>query len=164
MTSGNQTFSEMLAETLAGCCAPEPASQPEAGCCAPGVAARLSDEMASKAADLFKALADPARLQILDILSQRAGEVCVCDLEGKVGLPDERGQRPKQPTVSHHLKVLRDAGLIDCEKRGIWAFYFLRREQLAQVQAFLNAFSSAVQGQAEQAASSTSAVAVRGQT
>lgn len=111
----------------------------EQGCCEPGVAPRLTDDAAKAAADLFKALADPARLQILDILDQHTGTVCVCDLEGVVGLPDEQtGQRLRQPTVSHHLKILRAAGLVDCEKRGLWAYYFVRRERLADVQALLD--------------------------
>jgi len=101
-------------------------------------APQLGDEQAVAAADLLKALADPARLQILDILGQRAGAVCVCDFEGVVGLPDKRtGQRPRQPTISHHLKVLRDAGLVGYEKRGLWAYYFVHRERLAEAQSLL---------------------------
>lgn len=111
-------------------------------CCGPGLAPRLSDDEAQTHAALFKALADPARLQILDILSQHAGQVCVCDFEGLVGLPDpETGQRPKQPTISHHLKVLRDAGLVDSEKRGLWVYYFLRPERLEAVRRLLQLLS-----------------------
>jgi ArsR family transcriptional regulator len=113
------------------------------GCCAPVEGSRLSDERAGTVADVFKVLGDPARLQILDILSQHAGQVCVCDLEGRVGLPDaQTGQRPKQPTISHHLRVLREAGLVGCEKRGVWVYYFLRREQLAVAAAALAALAS----------------------
>ncbi len=105
----------------------------DGGCCQPGVTPRLTDERAKSAAELLKALADPARLQILDILSQRTGQVCVCDLEGVVGLPDPAsGQRPRQSTISHHLKVLRDAGLVGYQKRGLWAYYFVQRERLAE--------------------------------
>jgi ArsR family transcriptional regulator, arsenate/arsenite/antimonite-responsive transcriptional repressor len=108
-------------------------------CCAP-VTSRLGDQAAKAAAELFKALADPARLQILDILVQHTGLVCVCDLEGAVGLPDpQTGQRPKQPTISHHLRVLREAGLVGYEKRGVWAYYFVRRERLAEVRALVDA-------------------------
>jgi ArsR family transcriptional regulator len=103
------------------------------GCCEP-LPPRLHDGKARAAADLFKALADPARLQILDVLSQRAGLVCVCDLEGVVGLPDADGQRPKQSTISHHLRVLRDAGLVGYEKQEQWAYYFIHRNRLAAVQ------------------------------
>ncbi len=116
----------------------EPRRQFRQGCCQP-VTPRLSDEEADYAATLLKALADPTRLQILDILSQHTGKVCVCDFEGVVGLPDpETGQRPKQPTISHHLRVLRDAGLVGYEKQGQWAYYFVHRDRLADVQRLLN--------------------------
>jgi len=81
---------------------------------------RHADDEARAGAELLKALADPTRLHILDVLSQRQGDVCVCDLEGALPV--------KQPTVSHHLRLLREAGLIDCERRGLWAYYFVRRE------------------------------------
>ena len=117
----------------------EPMRRPGQACCEPGLGPRMSDEQAVAATDLLKALADPARLQILDILGQHAGSVCVCDFEGLVGLPDKQtGQRPRQPTISHHLKVLRDAGLVGYEKRGLWAYYFVRRERLAEAQALLD--------------------------
>jgi ArsR family transcriptional regulator len=112
------------------------------GCCET-VPPRLHDDEARAAADLFKALADPARLQILDVLSQRAGLVCVCDLEGVVGLPDADGQRPKQSTISHHLRVLRDAGLVGYEKQGQWAYYFIHRDRLTDVQALLSRLHTA---------------------
>lgn len=117
----------------------EPQRQLRQGCCVP-VTPRIGDEEARKAAALFKALADPTRLQILDILSQHTGQVCVCDFEGVVGLPDAEGQRPKQPTISHHLRVLRDAGLVGYEKQGQWAYYFIHRDRLADVQALLAMF------------------------
>jgi len=63
-------------------------------------------------------LAHPVRLAILDILVHRAGEVCVCDLEGALPV--------KQPTVSHHLRLLREAGWIDTVRKGVWAYYFVR--------------------------------------
>lgn len=108
------------------------------GCCLPDVTPRLADSEAQAAALLLKALADPARLQILDVLGQHDGLVCVCDLEGVVGLPDpQTGQRPKQPTISHHLKVLRMAGLVDYQKQGQWAYYSVRRERLAEAQALI---------------------------
>lgn len=116
----------------------EPRTQPETSCCQPGITPRLSDSEAEAAATLLKALADPARLQILDVLSQREGMVCVCDLEGVVGLPDaQTGQRPRQPTISHHLKVLRMAGLVDSTKRGQWAYYSVCWERLTEVQALI---------------------------
>lgn len=117
----------------------EPKRHAGQGCCEQ-VAPRLSDEAAKAGADLLKALADPTRLQILDILVQRSGLVCVCDFEGVVGLPDPAtGQRPKQPTISHHLKVLRDAGLVGYEKQGLWAYYFVQRDRLAAAQVLLHA-------------------------
>lgn len=92
---------------------------------------RLSDAEVRTAATLFKALADPARLHILDVLSQQTQHICVCDLEGIVGFPNERtGQRPRQATISHHLKVLRDAGLVGYQKRGLRVYYYVHGEQL----------------------------------
>ncbi len=109
-------------------------------CCEP-ITLRLADEDAKEAAALFKALADPTRLQILDALTRRSGLVCVCDFEGVVGLPDEQtGQRPKQSTISHHLKVLREAGLVGYEKQGLWVYYYVHYEQLSRVQAILDMF------------------------
>jgi len=92
-------------------------------CCTPAAPARLNDEAARQLSDDLTILAHPIRLQILDILAQSVGDVCVCDLE--VALP------VKQPTVSHHLRLLREAGLIDCERRGLWAYYFVQREAVA---------------------------------
>lgn len=109
-------------------------------CCEGGVALRIAEEDVADAAALFKALGDPARLQILDILSQRGGEVCACDFEGVVGVPDaETGTRPKQPTISHHLRVLRETGLIDGEKRGTWVYYTVCHARLAGALALLQA-------------------------
>ncbi len=114
---------------------PLEAPREQGQCCGfPRRALRLDDKRSLRLGRLFKALSDPARLQILDILAQRAGEVCVCDFEGTVGLPDEAtGDRPKQPTVSHHLRVLRESGLIDSRRRGQWVYYFLRREKLEDI-------------------------------
>jgi ArsR family transcriptional regulator len=116
----------------------EPKRQLGQGCCQP-VAPRLGDDEVTDAASILKAVADPTRLQILDILSQHTGRVCVCDLEGVVGLPDPKtGQRPKQPTISHHLRVLRDVGLVGYEKQGQWAYYYVHRERLAELRALLD--------------------------
>jgi ArsR family transcriptional regulator len=79
--------------------------------------------MAQQITDDLNILAHPIRLQILDLLARSAGDICVCDLEGALPV--------KQPTVSHHLRLLREAGLIDCERRGQWAYYFVRREAVA---------------------------------
>lgn len=76
---------------------------------------RLSEDDASRLADGFKALSHPVRLQIVDLLARFGGEVCVCEIERHFDLT--------QPTISHHLKVLREAGLIDGEQRGLWVYY-----------------------------------------
>lgn len=75
----------------------------------------------------LKVLADPTRLRMLDLLAQQAGPLCVCDIT------DQFDQN--QPTISHHLKPLREAGLIDCEKRGIWVFYWATNEGRRVLQA-----------------------------
>ena len=82
-------------------------------------------------AKTFKAIADPTRLRLVSLVAAHEGnEACVCDLIDPVGLG--------QPTVSHHLKILVDAGVLDREKRGIWSYYSLRAETLAQMAAFLS--------------------------
>ncbi len=77
-----------------------------------------------------KALADPIRLQLVDVLRKHAGKVCVCEL---VPLFDV-----SQPTLSHHLKVLRDAGIVDSERRGLWAYYYVNPEPLEDVSLWLS--------------------------
>ncbi|BAS10331.1 uncharacterized HTH-type transcriptional regulator MJ1325 [Arthrobacter sp. Hiyo4] len=87
-------------------------------CCAPASAPVLGAEEAKQKALLFKALADPNRLRLLSIVkAESTGESCVCDLTDPLDLG--------QPTVSHHLKILVDAGLLHREKRGTWAYYSL---------------------------------------
>jgi ArsR family transcriptional regulator, arsenate/arsenite/antimonite-responsive transcriptional repressor len=97
-----------------------PVLQPDAlACCEPLACAPLSAEGAMKLAGVFKALADPARLRLLSlVLAHEGGEACVCDLIEPLGL--------SQPTVSHHLKVLHDAGLLERDKRGVWVYYRAR--------------------------------------
>lgn len=95
------------------------------GCCGTLPALRWTEEEAEQLASMLKALAHPVRLQIVELLSRYAGQVCVCDVETQFDL--------SQPTISHHLKVLRQAGLIDCEQRGVWAFYYTRPEALARL-------------------------------
>ena len=85
-------------------------------CCAPAAAPSLTRDGTQALAARLKALADPTRLRMLDLLAQQSEPLCVCDIT------DEFEQN--QPTISHHLKLLREAGLVDCEKRGIWAFYW----------------------------------------
>jgi ArsR family transcriptional regulator, arsenate/arsenite/antimonite-responsive transcriptional repressor len=87
-------------------------------CCAPLVRSPLSAEDAVTLATTLKAIADPARLRLLSLVAaHEGGEACVCDLIEPLGL--------SQPTVSHHLKVLVDAGLLTREKRGVWAYFTL---------------------------------------
>jgi ArsR family transcriptional regulator len=105
--------------------------QTGADCCANGVAAGLSAEGAQQIANDLLILAHPVRLQILDILARSSGQVCVCDIEAAVSV--------KQPTVSHHLRLLREAGIVDCERHGTWAYYFLKRAALAAVRLRISA-------------------------
>jgi ArsR family transcriptional regulator, arsenate/arsenite/antimonite-responsive transcriptional repressor len=99
-------------------------------CCAPLGAAALSDAQAEATARLFKALADPHRVKIVNLLATSADPVCVCEFTGPLGL--------SQPTVSHHLKKLVAAGLLDREQRGTWAYYSLRRDALGRLAAALD--------------------------
>jgi ArsR family transcriptional regulator len=92
-------------------------------CCSPLSAKPLSSEEAEATAGLFKALSDPARVRLVNLLATSAEPVCVCELVEPVGL--------SQPTVSHHLKKLTAAGLLHREQRGVWAFYSLNRDALA---------------------------------
>lgn len=87
-------------------------------CCAPVLP--VDTEKARAQAAVLKALADPTRLQMALILRDAKEPVCICDLTGAFEL--------SQPTVWHHMSKLREAGLVDCEKRGIWAFYWLRKD------------------------------------
>lgn len=104
-------------------------------CCVLSAELRLADAEAARLADLFKAIGHPVRLQIVDLLSRYGGQACVCDIEGQFDL--------SQPTVSHHLKILRTAGLIDCEKRGVWYYYFVRPHALDELRGLLGEFAGA---------------------
>jgi len=94
-----------------------------AGCCSPPVRAEDRARTA-KDAPAFAALGDEVRLQIVRLLA-RSSALCACEIEEAFDLG--------QPTISHHLRVLRRAGLVDCEKRGIWAYYFLKRDALKSI-------------------------------
>ncbi|MER5715194.1 metalloregulator ArsR/SmtB family transcription factor [Streptomyces sp. NPDC002132] len=101
-----------------------------AACCSGLVTAPLDDVQAAGLAKVFKALGDPVRLRLLSMIaSQSGGEVCVCDLTPAFDL--------SQPTISHHLKLLRQAGLIDCERRGTWVYYWALPGTLDRLSAFL---------------------------
>jgi ArsR family transcriptional regulator len=96
-------------------------------CCAPLGTPRLSDDQVEATARLFKALADPHRVKIINLLATSPDPVCVCEFTGPLGL--------SQPTVSHHLKKLVQAGLLDREQRGTWAYYTLNRDALGRLAA-----------------------------
>src|SRR5213080_2877398 len=86
-------------------------------CCEPVVYPEVERREAERMASVAKALGDPIRLQLVDVLRRHAGEVCVCELVPLFDL--------SQPTVSHHLKVLREAGIVDSERKGLWAYYYV---------------------------------------
>lgn len=98
--------------------------------CDVSVQPRMEPDQAEQLSADLKALAHPVRLQILDVLASHGGEVCVCDIEAALPV--------RQPTVSHHLKILRETGLIDCIRRGLWAYYFVRRDRVDEVHARLS--------------------------
>ena len=99
----------------------------EAACCTPIGAPALSHEEATATAALFKALADPNRVRIVNLLAAASQPVCVCDLTEPLGIA--------QPTVSHHLKKLVAAGLLTREQRGTWAYYSLNHEAMRHLAA-----------------------------
>jgi ArsR family transcriptional regulator len=99
-------------------------------CCGPLAAPALTDDEAAATADVFKALADPARVRIVNMLATRGEPVCVCHLIAPLGL--------SQPTVSHHLKKLTDAGLLDREQRGRWAYFSLRPQAVETLAAVVD--------------------------
>jgi ArsR family transcriptional regulator len=101
-----------------------------ADCCRPLDEDGLTDEEAEATAALFKALADPARVRIVNLLARSPEPVCVCEITPGVGLA--------QPTVSHHLKKLVRAGLLEREQRGVWAYYSLDREGLERAASVLD--------------------------
>ena len=100
------------------------------GCCSPLVREPLSGEQAAELARFFKAMGDPVRLRLLSLIaSHEGGEACVCDLSDVFELSG--------PTISHHLKVLREAGLISGERRGTWIYYRVHPEALGRLSAVL---------------------------
>src|SRR3984885_15180040 len=98
-------------------------------CCEPVVYPDVERVQAERMAVVAKALGDPIRLQLVDVLRKHAGAVCVCEL---VPLFDVG-----QPTVSHHLKVLRESGIVDSERRGLWAYYYGIPAALKKLSAWL---------------------------
>ena len=103
-----------------------------AACCSPLTSQPLSIEQARRVAPLLKALADPVRLRLLSLVaSHEGGEACICDLNAAFDL--------SQPTISHHMKVLHEAGLVDRDKRGVWVYYRTRPQALASLGALIGA-------------------------
>ncbi|MBM4554964.1 transcriptional regulator [Prescottella equi] len=110
-------------------------------CCSPLTREPLTSDWASDLARMFKALGDPVRLRMLSLIaSHENGESCVCDISPAFDL--------SQPTISHHLKVLREAGLLDCERRGTWVYYRVIPSALAQLSAVLSSEAGVVESSA----------------
>jgi ArsR family transcriptional regulator, arsenate/arsenite/antimonite-responsive transcriptional repressor len=110
----------------------EPKQKRAAGtrCCDPVVYPDVERHEAERMASIAKALGDPIRLQLVDVLRKHAGKVCVCEL---VPLFDVA-----QPTLSHHLKKLREVGIVNCERRGLWAYYYVVPDALKELSAWLS--------------------------
>ena len=108
---------------------PKRKRSPGAPCCAPVVYPDVERAQAQRMAAIAKALGDPIRLQLVDVLRRHAGKVCVAELAPlfEVG----------QPTVSHHLKVLREAGVVGCERPGLWSYYYVIPGALKEFTAWL---------------------------
>ncbi|MCA1700150.1 MAG: metalloregulator ArsR/SmtB family transcription factor [Actinobacteria bacterium] len=102
---------------------------PGGPCCEPVVYPDVKRDQAVRMATVAKALGDPVRLQLVDVLQKHAGKVCVCEL---VPLFDIA-----QPTLSHHLKKLREAGIVDSERHGLWAYYYVIPDTLEELSAWL---------------------------
>ena len=98
-------------------------------CCEPVVYPDVERQQAERMSTIAKALGDPIRLELVDVLRKHAGKVCVCEL---VPLFDI-----SQPTLSHHLKKLREAGIVDSERQGLWAYYYVLPEALQELSAWL---------------------------
>jgi ArsR family transcriptional regulator, arsenate/arsenite/antimonite-responsive transcriptional repressor len=110
--------------------APKQKRPPGDPCCEPVVYPDVDRGHAVRMAEVAKALGDPVRLQLVDVLRKHAGEVCVCELVPLFEI--------SQPTLSHHLKKLRDAGIVDSERRGLWAYYYVRPEALEELSGWLS--------------------------
>jgi ArsR family transcriptional regulator, arsenate/arsenite/antimonite-responsive transcriptional repressor len=104
-----------------------PAGEP---CCEPVVFPDVDAGQAAQIAEVAKALGDPIRVQLVDVLRKHPGKACVCELVPLFEL--------SQPTVSHHLKVLRDAGIVSSERRGLWAFYYVNPDAMEDLSKWLD--------------------------
>ena len=99
-------------------------------CCEPVVYPDVEPEAAERIGVIAKALGDPVRVQLVDVLRKHAGKACVCELVPLFDL--------SQPTISHHLKVLREAGIVGSERRGLWAYYYVNPDSLEELSAWLS--------------------------
>ena len=99
-------------------------------CCEPVVYPDVEREQAMRIAEVAKALGDPVRVALVDVLRKHAGRVCVCELVPLFDL--------SQPTVSHHLKVLREAGIVGSEREGLWAYYYVIPDALDELSIWLS--------------------------
>src|SRR6185312_8603023 len=99
-------------------------------CCEPVVLPEVDAAGAERIAVVARALADPVRVQLVDVLRRHAGDVCVCELEPLFEI--------SQPTLSHHLRKLREAGIVGVERRGLWAYYYVVPEALEELRGWLS--------------------------
>jgi ArsR family transcriptional regulator, arsenate/arsenite/antimonite-responsive transcriptional repressor len=104
-----------------------PAGEP---CCVPPVRPEVTPDEALELAAVAKALADPIRVQLVDVLRRHAGEVCVCELQPLFDI--------SQPTLSSHLRKLREAGIVGVERRGLWAYYYVLPDRLEGLSTWLS--------------------------
>jgi ArsR family transcriptional regulator len=109
---------------------PKTKRPPGEPCCEPVVYPDVERDEAIRMAQVAKALGDPIRLQLVDVLRKHAGKVCVCELVPLFEVA--------QPTVSHHLKVLRDAGIVGSEREGLWAYYYVKPEAMKELSSWLS--------------------------
>jgi ArsR family transcriptional regulator len=110
--------------------APKQKRPPGEACCEPVVYPDVERGQAVRMAAIAKALGDPVRLQLVDVLRKHAGKVCVCELVPLFEL--------SQPTVSHHLKVLREAGIVGSERQGLWAYYYVIPDAVKELSGWLS--------------------------
>jgi ArsR family transcriptional regulator len=108
---------------------PKHKRRPGEACCEPVAYPEVTSNEAVEVASIAKTLGDPIRVQLVDVLRRHAGEVCVCELEPLFDI--------SQPTLSHHLKRLRDAGVVGVERRGLWSFYYVKPEALEALHSWL---------------------------
>jgi ArsR family transcriptional regulator, arsenate/arsenite/antimonite-responsive transcriptional repressor len=110
--------------------APKQKRPPGERCCEPVAYPDVQRDEARRMAEVAKALGDPVRLQLVDVLRKHAGKVCVCELVPLFNI--------SQPTLSHHLKKLREAGLVDSERRGLWAYYYVVPDAMKELSEWLS--------------------------